>query len=754
MAKKSTSAKKKPAKKSSKNKSLNNWPWKKLFKFSFKWGMVAALWCTLIIIGILLYYGSELPNITKSMVLERRPTISIQASNGEVVDRYGDIKGEIVDVRTLPPHITNAILATEDRKFYSHWGIDIKGIIRAFTVNLAKGRFAQGGSTITQQLAKNLFLSRERTLKRKIQEVILSFQLERELDKDEILSAYLNRVYLGSGAYGIDAAARTYFGKTAEELDLREAAVIAGLLKAPSRYSPNSNPELSEKRTAVVMQAMADAGYITEDDINEYKEIPPAPKRKPSSGDSVRYFTDYIVSQLDDLIGNIEEDIIVTTTLDIHVQKELEETITKALLRHGPKSDVGQAAGLFMRNDGAVVALMGGKNYENSEYNRVSDAIRQPGSAFKPFVYLAALENGKTMFSQVEDKKITTGRYKPKNFGNKYYGWVTLEKALTNSLNTIAVNLMREVGVSNVINTARRLGVTADLEPNLSTALGSSGVPMTQMVTAYSTLARGGLAVDAYSIKKIKTKSGEILYEYSAPKKPRQVIEIEPLSQINAMMRSVVEKGTGVGAKTSFPAAGKTGTTQDYRDAWFVGFTERYTGAIWLGNDDNSPMKRISGGSVPASIWKQVMIKAQSRGGKVYDSFPPVKVNGSGMEDILDGILSPDENGNGWFNDLFGGLQGGVIKNQPSPRSAPIQPKGQASKSRQSWKTGKQISIEREGEPIAPAPVQQQIEPPPQQHPQQQPVKKEPAQGVQRVKDMFEKKEFTPRGRHQWDMNE
>ncbi len=671
------------------------------------------------------------------MVLERRPTITIEASNGDIIDRHGDIKGEIVDVRTLPPHITNAILATEDRKFYSHWGIDIKGIIRAFTVNITKGRFAQGGSTITQQLAKNLFLSRERTLKRKIQEMILSFQLERELDKDEILSAYLNRVYLGSGAYGIDAAARNYFGKTAEELDLREAAIIAGLLKAPSRYSPNSNPELSEKRTAVVMQAMADAGYITEGDIAEYKNIPPAPKRKPSSGDSVRYFTDYVVAQLDDLVGNVKEDIIVTTTLDVHIQQELEENVTKALMHHGPKSDVGQGAGFFMRNDGAVVALMGGKNYENSEYNRVSDAIRQPGSAFKPFVYLAALESGKTMFSKMEDKKIETGSYQPKNFANKYYGWVTLEKALTNSINTVAVNLMREVGVSNVIDTARRLGVTAALEPNLSTALGSSGVPMTQIVTAYSTLARGGSAVDPYAVKKIKTKSGEILYEYSAPEKPREVVEIEHLSQINAMMRSVVENGTGVGAKTSFPAAGKTGTTQDYRDAWFVGFSERYTGAVWLGNDDNSPMKKISGGSVPTHIWKQVMLKAQTRGGKAYDSFPPVTViNNNVMDGILDGILNPDFNSNSWFGGILGTIQNETQNNgnaapaiqhhqngshsghpsyiepiiqQVDPRTAPVEHRQlqqqqpveerirKPVKSKQSWKSKRQRQLEQTG---------------------------------------------------------
>ena len=713
--------------------------------------MVAALWGVIVIVGILLWYGSELPNITKSMVYERRPTITIKASNGDIIDRYGDIKGDIIDVKDLPPHVVNAVLATEDRRFYSHLGVDFRGIARAFFVNIAKGRLAQGGSTITQQLAKNLFLSRERTIKRKIQELILSFQLEGELTKDEILSTYLNRVYLGSGSYGIDAAARVYFNKSAQELDVRESATIAGLVKAPSRYSPNSNPELSEQRTHVVMRAMADAGYITEQDIQDYKSIPPAPKRKPSSGNSVRYFTDYIVRQLDDLIGGVNEDLVVTTTLDMPIQKELEVSITKAILRYGPNSDVGQAAGIFMRNDGAVVALMGGKSYESSEYNRVIDSIRQPGSAFKPIVYLAALENGKTIYSKMEDKKITQGRYKPKNISGRYSGWVTIDKALTHSLNTVAVNLMREVGVSNVIDTARRLGITADLQPNLSTALGSSGVPMSQMVGAYATLARGGLAVDPYSIRKIETVSGDVLYSYSKPAKPRQVIEPEPISQINAMMRNVIENGTGAGAKIPYPAGGKTGTTQGYRDAWFIGFTQRYTGAVWLGNDDNAPMKKITGGSIPAKIWKDVMLRAQTRGGKAYDSFPPIKIK-KGDGDLLDGIFSPQDGQNdGWFNDLFDGFDDTTTEDQrtvqPRIQQQPVQQRAPKAESKQSWKSNKQEALEQKGQPQAT----------PQQAPANGNSNDAPAprsNGNFNKPKIKNQKEYTPLGRHQWDFNE
>ena len=662
------------------------------------------------------------------MVFERRPTITIKASNGDIIDRHGDIKGEIIDVKVLPPHITNAVLATEDRRFYSHFGIDIRGFIRALSVNLKQRRFAQGGSTITQQLAKNLFLSRDRMIKRKIQELILSFQLERELSKDEILSAYLNRVYMGSGAYGIDGAARVYFNKSAYELDLREAATIAGLLKAPSRYSPSINPERSAKRTKIVMQAMADAGYISEAELKSYENIPPSPRRKPSSASSIRYFTDYVVNQVNDLIDNLDEDITVETTLDTTIQKEMEETLTKSILRYGPSHEVDQAAGLFMRLDGAIVGMMGGKNYQHSEFNRATESIRQPGSSFKPFVYLAALENGYDMYSFVFDEEITTGRYKPKNFGNQYYGAIMLEEALTKSLNTIAVNLTRDIGVSKVIDTARRLGITANLEPNLSTSLGSSGVPMIQMVTAYTALGRGGSAVDPYAIKTIINSDGLILYERTAPKTIRNVVEPQNIAQINAMMRSVITNGTGKAASLPYPAAGKTGTTQDYRDAWFIGFTNKYAGAIWLGNDDNSPTKKLTGGSAPAQAWKQVMLSAQKQGGKAYDSFMPVDIikPDSEFDGLLNNILgesllpegrSLNPINNSWLGNIFGANKKQKEQNlEKQQRTAPRSPN--------------KIQLESIPGHVVPRA--------PRQAPQQE----------------LSQEEYTPLGRHQWDMNE
>jgi penicillin-binding protein 1A len=656
----------KPAKKPTKKKSAGRRKkaegsfFANLIRFSIKWGFVAALWCFILLGLMVLWYASELPNITKSMVFERRPTVIIKAADGTIADRYGDIKGEIVDVKDLPPHVTNAVLAIEDRRFYDHFGLDIKGVGRAFLVNIAQGGFVQGGSTITQQLAKNLFLSRERTIKRKIQELILAFQLEGELTKDEILSAYLNRVYLGGGAYGIDAAAKIYFNKSARELNIKEAATIAGLLKAPSRYSPSANPAKSAERTKVVLQAMVDAGYVTEEEIASYKKTPPAPRRKPSSGDSVRYFTDYVVGQLDDLIGVIQDDIIVETTLDMDVQQEMEEAITKAILQYGPENEVGQAASIFMRLDGAVVGLMGGKDYGISEFNRVTDSIRQPGSSFKPIVYLTAIENGWELNSLIVDEPITTGRYRPKNFGHEYYGEVTLYEALTMSMNTVSVNLMREVGPEKVIGMARRLGITADLEPNLSLALGSSGVPMTQMATAYATIARGGTVVEPYAIKRITNTEGKVLYERTPPGSVRQVVSGRDVAQLTAMMQSVIQNGTGRAAAIPYAAAGKTGTSQDFRDAWFIGFTSKYVGAVWFGNDDNTPTKRLTGGSAPARVWKEVMLKAQTKGGRSYGNFSHFDFSTHSFDDLLSDILGSNEEesfnfgGGGLFN-WFGG---------------------------------------------------------------------------------------------------
>ncbi len=636
-----------------------------------RWGLVTCLWLAIMIGGIFAWYASELPDITEAMVFERRPTIIIKSSEGEILDRFGDIKGASVTVEELPQHVVYAVLATEDRRFYSHWGVDPIGIARAFAVNILRGGYVQGGSTITQQLAKNLFLSRDRTLKRKIQEAMLAVWLERKLSKDEILSAYLNRVYMGSGAYGIDAAAKVYFNKSAKELSVREAATLAGLLKAPSRYSPSSNPDLAAERTQVVLNAMVDAGFIEESQIKQINAMPPSPRRKPSSGETIRYFTDYVVGQLEDLIGPVDKDIIVETTLDADIQKQSEAAITKGLLRWGAERNISQGAAIVLRLDGAIVAMVGGRDYLQSEYNRVTNSLRSPGSSFKPIVYLTALEQGIDMNDTIIDEPITTGTYRPQNYGNEYYGEVTIIEALTRSLNTVAVNLMREVGPASVIAMARRLGITADLEPNLSLALGSNGVPMIQMATAYATMGRGGLAVEPFSIVKVSDTDGNVYYERPKQHTARQVVARKYVYDISTMMQSVVENGTGQSARIPYLAAGKTGTSQDFRDAWFIGFTNRYSAAVWFGNDDNSPMKRVTGGLVPAPAWRDIMMTAMQKQGPDYGTVTSVQSDFS-FHDLMGRLLGGGDDGSIIWNGAQPAAGGGKAAAPEGPGYTPL----------------------------------------------------------------------------------
>ncbi len=611
---------------------------------TIKWVFVAGLWAALVLGLTLAWFARELPDITEQMIFERRPTITIKANDGTIIDRYGDIKGETVNVKDLPPHVAQAILATEDRRFYYHFGLDPLGIIRAFGVNILHGGFVQGGSTITQQLAKNLFLSRERTLKRKIQEAMLAIWLETKLTKDEILSAYLNRVYLGAGAYGIDAAARVYFNKPAKQLTIREAATIAGLLKAPSRYSPSSNPSLSAQRTRVVLAAMEDAGFLEEAEFKKLDKMPPSPPRKPSSGDTLRYYTDYIVSQVEGIIGLPKEDIVVETTLDRDIQSTAEAAITKAVLTYADTYKLSQGAAVVLGLDGAIVAMVGGRDYDLSEYNRVTNALRSPGSSFKPIVYLSALEHGWNPNSIIMDAPISINGYTPKNYGGEYYGEVSLTEALTRSLNTVSVQLMQDIGPQEVIGLARRLGITSDLEPNLSLALGASGVSMLEMATAYATIGRGGVAVEPFAIVSVHDSEGKLLYEQPKERSARQVVSRGYVSQITGMMQSVVQYGTGQAAQGPYTAAGKTGTSQDFRDAWFIGFTNTYAAAVWFGNDDNSPMKRVTGGLVPAPVWREIMTTASAKPAKKYYDVMSVSSDFS-FQDLLGRLIGGGEDG-------------------------------------------------------------------------------------------------------------
>lgn len=638
MAKKKTPKKRKNTRKSKKKKNT-------LLGFAVKWLFVIGLWCGIFLTGLFAWYAQELPDITKEASFDRKRAIIVKDKNGAVVARYGEIVGNKVSTEDLPPYLIQAVLAIEDRRFYYHFGLDPLGIARAMFVNVKKGSVTQGGSTITQQLAKNLFLTHERTLKRKIQEAMLAIWLEYELSKDEILSAYLNRVYLGSGVYGVDAAARLYFKAPVSELTLRESATMAALLKAPSRYSPLSNPSLSKQRTEVVLNAMVNAGYITEEQAKGDNKIPPKPTKKPTDALADRYFADWIVDQLDELIGTPNEDLIIETTLNSKIQGYVQDAIASTIEQYGEDRKFTQGAMIVMRPNGAVVALIGGRNYSESQFNRATQALRPPGSSFKPLVYLTALQNGWQPDELIMDEPITRGRYRPKNFGHKYYGEVTLEEALTYSLNTVSYQLMKDVGPNAVIDTARRMGIESELEPDLSLSLGSSGVRLIEMANAYGTIANGGLSIKPYGITKITSKdTGELYYERPPNRGMKRVFAPHDIQNLTAMMSSVVQYGTGRGANIGRPMAGKTGTSQDSRDAMFMGFTRELVGVAWLGNDDNSPMKGVTGGSHPAQIWASVMRRAAG-------TYPPMNRNdfmpASGFEELLGNIFFHYGNDNG-----------------------------------------------------------------------------------------------------------
>lgn len=604
--------------------------------------LIAAIWAVIAVSALVAWYAADLPAMIESPKFERKSSILMYGADGSQIARYGELKGVSVNVSELPPHLIYAVLATEDRRFYQHAGVDPVGIARAVAANFLHRRVIQGGSTITQQLAKNLFLSRERTLKRKVQEALLALWLEHSLTKDEILSAYLNRVYLGSGAYGVDAAAHVYFNKSARDVNLRESAILAGLLKAPSRYAPDSNPGLAAQRAKVVLKAMADAGYITEKEAGNAALTAPTPQRKPAEGGGSRYFTDWVSAELDKMVGTSDRDLTVQTTLDPVIQAQAELSLAAALRDHGGKGNISQGAIIVMSHDGAIRAMVGGRNYADSQFNRATQALRPPGSSFKPVVYLAALERGMRPGDTIEDAPITTGRYRPENFGNEYHGEVTLETALTLSLNTAAVRLLQKAGVGNALDVARRLGITAALPRDLSLALGSGGVPMIEMAAAYATIADGGLQVLPYAVTAIADNSGAAVYRRSnVIVSGQRVFENGAVRDLTGMMENVVDEGTGKRADLPFFTAGKTGTSQDFRDAWFIGFTDRYVGAVWLGNDDNSPMKGVTGGSLPAQIWHDVMLAAHEKGGANAPRLPVPSSSGRDFGSLIGRIMRP-----------------------------------------------------------------------------------------------------------------
>ena len=636
------------------------------------WSLVAAIWSGVAVAGMLAWYAYDLPELGEIEKMTRRPNVTLLAADGTRLASFGDRFGATYSLRELPPHLPQAVIAVEDRRFYDHGGIDYRGLARAFYVNIRDGRISQGGSTLTQQLAKNLFLTSDRTLKRKIQEVMLAFWLEYRFTKDQILTIYLNRVYLGAGTYGVDAAARHYFNKPATRVTLYEAALLAGLLKAPSRLNPTRDPEGADQRANLVLQTMVDAGFITAAEA-EAAVQQKSPTRVVRD-DIAPYFADWVLAQVRDYLGGIDTDIRVVTTIDPSLQRIANEELVAVLDAEGAKRKVGQAALVSMAPDGAVRALVGGRDYGESQFNRVTQALRQPGSAFKTFVYLAGLEAGLTPDSMVKDAPVRIANWTPDNYNGQYYGDVTLRDSFARSMNSVAVRVTQKVGPKTVAATAERLGISSALRPTGGLALGASEVTLLELTGAYAVFANQGRRVMPYGITEIRDARGQLLFQRDRTPGD-SVVSAHHLAQMANMMSAVVVWGTGKAAQPGRAAAGKTGTSQDFRDAWFVGYTAELVTGVWFGNDDSTPMDKVTGGSLPARLWGRVM----QRG---LDGLPQRPLPGGGA--LIAQTDAQDDSIGGFIGRILKGL--GADQSASAPRApAPKSPSQQREAEKPFW---------------------------------------------------------------------
>jgi penicillin-binding protein 1A len=633
------------------------------------WSVVFALWLVIAGIGAVFWVGAHLPPIQSLEVPKRPPSIEILGADGRVLATRGDMGGAAIPLKELPAYLPQAFIAIEDRRFYSHHGVDPVGIARALAANILRRGVSQGGSTLTQQLAKNLFLTQERTIGRKVQELVLALWLEHKFTKTQILELYLNRVYFGAGAYGVEAAAQRYFGKSARKVTLGEAAMLAGLVKSPSRLAPTHNADGAQRRGQIVLAAMADLGVITDRAATAALADAPHIVRQVTEG-SGNYVADWVMDVLNDLIGRVEHDIVVETTIDSLLQAVAEKALADELAQKGERYHVGQGAVVAMTPDGAVRALVGGRSYAESQFNRAVAAKRQPGSAFKAFVYLTALERGLTPNTIRDDRPIDLKGWRPENYRREYFGPVTLTRALAQSLNTVSVRLTLEVGPRTVVRTAHRLGIASKLDPNPSIALGTSDVSVIEMVAAYAPFANGGMAVTPHVVERVRSPDGKLLYRSNPPDLGR-VVEERHVAMMNQMMRETLVSGTARTADLpGWQAAGKTGTSQDFRDAWFIGYTSNLVTGVWLGNDDNSPTRKTTGGSLPVEIWSRFMKAAHQNvrptalpgvAAPGWWPFPAPAVSSGGTPapppptPVRDERLPPQSGIDGWLLDrLFG----------------------------------------------------------------------------------------------------
>ncbi len=561
---------------------------------------VAGLIALFVAVGVA---WSSLPDIAQLRTRESLgQVIRVRASDGSVIVSLGPIYGEWVNYPQIPKVMVDAMVAVEDKRFRSHLGVDPLGLARAAQIRLQKGRWTQGGSTITQQLARNIFLTNTKTFARKGREMLLALAMERKYSKDEILELYLNRVYFGGGAYGIDAASRRFFDHPATKLNLSESAIIAGLVKAPSNYSPTADAKAAMGRAGVVLDIMASQGKIS---AAEAKSAQPNQVKlavEPKQN-SVRYFTDWVLPQLDGLIEETAQPIDVWTTLDLKMQNAADS----AIRAHTPGSM--QGALVSLDRDGAVRAMVGGKDYVSSIYNRATQSVRQPGSSFKLFVYLAALEAGKRPESKMIDGPVNIGGWQPKNSSGRYSGEVTLRTAFTYSLNTVAAKIGAEVGTGAIASMARRLGITTPVNTSPSMVLGTSETRVIDMTRAFAVVSAKGKAINPYGISKVTSLNGKTLYEHRALP-GSQLIEPWVASAMTDLLQTAVATGTGKNAQIGRPVAGKTGTTQSNKDGWFIGFSSGLTTGVWMGHDSPKTYRDLQGGKAPAAAFSSFMRSA------------------------------------------------------------------------------------------------------------------------------------------------
>jgi penicillin-binding protein 1A len=623
--------------------------------------MVGAIWVVIFSVVFLGVMAIDLPDIKKLQNTQQQHAITYLDRSGALIAvRGGSQYAAPVDIDELPSYVPLAFVAIEDRRFFTHPGFDPMGMGRAVLRNAFrhKGSNLAGGSTITQQLARNLFLSADQNVKRKVQELMIAVWLEHKYTKKQILALYLNHVYFGAGAYGIEAASERYFNKQAKNLTVGEAAMLAGLMKAPNSYSPLSDAERAGRRATIVLNEMVDAKVITPEQRTDALSHPITVSKSLATAHA-QYFIDWLDSNVRALIGDPKEDLIVETTLDLPIQTDAERAVQTIMARDAKKG-VQQAALVSVDGEGRVRAMIGGVSYADSQFNRATMAFRQTGSSFKPFVYLTAMEAGYQPTTPVVDEPYSIGDWSPQNFEKTYMGVIDLQTALAESINTVAARLANDVGRDKVAATAHRLGVTSKINTDPAMALGTSEVSPIEMAQAYIPFSNGGFKATAHGIIRIRTTSGKVLFQYRESNQDGgrvQVINNPPLTEMNQMMRGVVQHGTGAGVNIpGYDLAGKTGTTSDFRDAWFDGYTGGFVTVVWVGRDDNTPMKKVTGGSTPGAIWKTYMSSALKR---IQVSPIPVGPADSSLGTVAESALQ----------DLLGTQAGQVQTSQQAPEN-------------------------------------------------------------------------------------